>query len=167
MLKVASSALNMGPHHTMQIAERLYTQGFISYPRTESSRYPPNYDFRSILTSHKKHPIWGSYVQSLNQEGFTPSKVRINVRVVEMVIRVELMRVIIRRSVLLPVQQARISREMLGGCMSTLQGISLRPYHKMHSLKITKLKLLALESISQPMEVAYLKKDSSLLCLGK
>lgn len=155
MLKVASSALNMGPHHTMQIAERLYTQGFISYPRTESSRYPPNYDFRSILTTHKQHPIWGAYVQGLNQEGFTPSKVRISVRLVEIVSRVEWMPVIIRRSVRLPVQRARTSLVMLGGCTSTLQDISLRLYHKMHYLKITKSKLLALESISQPMVVAF------------
>ncbi|CAI5501244.1 unnamed protein product [Closterium sp. Naga37s-1] len=29
MLKAASSGLGMGPHHAMQIAERLYTQGYI------------------------------------------------------------------------------------------------------------------------------------------
>jgi DNA topoisomerase-3 len=29
--QVASSALGMGPHHAMQIAERLYIQGYIRY----------------------------------------------------------------------------------------------------------------------------------------
>ena len=35
MLKMASTILGMGPHHAMQVAERLYMQGFLSYPRTE------------------------------------------------------------------------------------------------------------------------------------
>lgn len=49
LMRVASSALNMGPHHAMQIAERLYTQGFISYPRTESTQYHENFDLKDVL----------------------------------------------------------------------------------------------------------------------
>ncbi len=30
----------------VQIAERLYTSGYLSYPRTESSAYPPNFDLQ-------------------------------------------------------------------------------------------------------------------------
>lgn len=37
MLKAASAGMGMGAHHAMQIAERLYIQGYISYPRTEST----------------------------------------------------------------------------------------------------------------------------------
>lgn len=44
LMRVASSGLGMGPHHAMQIAERLYTQGYISYPRTETTSYPDNFD---------------------------------------------------------------------------------------------------------------------------
>ena len=44
MLRVASAGLGMGPHHAMQVAERLYTQGYISYPRTETTSYPENFD---------------------------------------------------------------------------------------------------------------------------
>lgn len=44
LMRVASSGLGMGPHHAMQIAERLYTQGYISYPRTETTSYPENFD---------------------------------------------------------------------------------------------------------------------------
>lgn len=127
MLKVASSALNIGPHHAMQVerptfssprsfstlpsvrknklgftyrskellafkegtfntvgvigmnwwqvAERLYTQGYLSYPRTESSAYPPNFDFRGILSAQIRHPIWGQYASSILERGFSPSKV--------------------------------------------------------------------------------------------
>jgi DNA topoisomerase-3 len=44
LMRIASSGLGMGPHHAMQIAERLYVQGYISYPRTETSSYPENFD---------------------------------------------------------------------------------------------------------------------------
>lgn len=44
LMRVASSGLGMGPHHAMQIAEKLYTQGYISYPRTETTSYPENFD---------------------------------------------------------------------------------------------------------------------------
>lgn len=44
LMRVASAGLSMGPHHAMQIAEKLYTQGYISYPRTETTSYSENFD---------------------------------------------------------------------------------------------------------------------------
>ena len=38
--------LGLSPHHAMQIAERLYTSGFISYPRTETTQYADNADLK-------------------------------------------------------------------------------------------------------------------------
>ncbi|KAI6693900.1 hypothetical protein NL676_021610 [Syzygium grande] len=70
LLKVASSALGFGPQMAMQIAERLYTQGFISYPRTESTAYPASFDFKSALAAQANNPTWGSYVERLLEEGF-------------------------------------------------------------------------------------------------
>ena len=40
MLRVASKNLKKSPFEIMKIAERLYSRGFISYPRTETTKYP-------------------------------------------------------------------------------------------------------------------------------
>ncbi|KAK6930656.1 DNA topoisomerase, type IA, central [Dillenia turbinata] len=68
--QVASSALGFGPQMAMQLAERLYTQGFISYPRTESTSYPPSFDFGGTLAAQVKNPTWGTYVHDLLAEGY-------------------------------------------------------------------------------------------------
>lgn len=65
LLKIASSALGMGPAQAMSIAERLYTQGYLSYPRTESSAYPKHFNFSEILAPQKRHAIWGDYAAEL------------------------------------------------------------------------------------------------------
>jgi DNA topoisomerase III len=49
MLKIASSSLGMGPQHAMSTAEHLYLSGYLTYPRTESTSYPKNFDFREIV----------------------------------------------------------------------------------------------------------------------
>ena len=75
LLKIASSALNIGPHVAMNIAERLYTAGLISYPRTESSAYASSFDFRAVLKEHRSHPVWGDYSSTLLSHGFAEPKV--------------------------------------------------------------------------------------------
>ncbi|EMP40271.1 DNA topoisomerase 3-beta-1 [Chelonia mydas] len=69
MLRVASAALGMGPQHTMQIAERLYTQGYISYPRTETTHYPENFDLKEPLRQQANNPYWAETVKALLSEG--------------------------------------------------------------------------------------------------
>ncbi|KAJ1550221.1 DNA topoisomerase 3-beta-1, partial [Nowakowskiella sp. JEL0078] len=71
LLKVASSGLGIAPHETMQIAERLYIQGYISYPRTETSKYPPSFDLRGVLEAQQRNSNWGSYAHDLLVNGFT------------------------------------------------------------------------------------------------
>ncbi|XP_040935279.1 uncharacterized protein [Gossypium hirsutum] len=70
LLKVASSALGYGPQTAMQLAERLYTQGFISYPRTESTAYPSSFDFEGTLKVLENNPSWRDCVQRLLAEGY-------------------------------------------------------------------------------------------------
>ncbi|KAF0929525.1 hypothetical protein E2562_021771 [Oryza meyeriana var. granulata] len=74
LLKVASSALGIGPQIAMHLAERLYTQGFISYPRTESTAYPSSFDFRSALAALVHNPLWTNDVRALLDAGFVKPK---------------------------------------------------------------------------------------------
>ena len=60
MLRGASMGLGLSPQRCMEVAEKLYTSGYISYPRTESSRYPPSYDLVAVLRSHQGHDEWGN-----------------------------------------------------------------------------------------------------------
>ena len=65
LLKAASAGMGMGAHRAMQVAERLYIQGFISYPRTESTAYPPGFDLKGTLKAQRGHPDWGEWVEEL------------------------------------------------------------------------------------------------------
>ena len=49
MLKYASNQLGISPSHTMNLAEKLYMKGLISYPRTETTQYSKNYNFKGNL----------------------------------------------------------------------------------------------------------------------
>ncbi|GBF93668.1 DNA topoisomerase [Raphidocelis subcapitata] len=69
LLKAASSSLGLGPAHAMQIAERLYTSGYLSYPRTESTAYPPNFDMGGALGEQARHPVWGEYASAVLAAG--------------------------------------------------------------------------------------------------
>lgn len=54
----------------MSIAERLYTQGYISYPRTETSKYPDNFDINAVLREQSVHPEWGKFCKDLLESGY-------------------------------------------------------------------------------------------------
>lgn len=74
MLRVASSGLAIGPHQAMSIAERLYTQGFISYPRTETNQYPANFDLVGTLRVFRSHEDYGSAVDLVLNKGVVRPK---------------------------------------------------------------------------------------------
>ncbi|XP_050303621.1 DNA topoisomerase 3-beta-1 [Anthonomus grandis grandis] len=74
LMRVASSGLGMGPHHAMQIAERLYTQGYISYPRTETTKYPENFDLLGTLKQQENSADWGKEVKEILGQGINRPK---------------------------------------------------------------------------------------------
>jgi DNA topoisomerase-3 len=65
LLRAASAGLGISPIHAMQMAEKLYTQGYISYPRTETTQYAANFDFKEVLRDQVQSPVWGKYAGDL------------------------------------------------------------------------------------------------------
>ena len=47
----------------MNIAEKLYNNGLISYPRTETDQFDANFDFMSLINMQTGDPQWGQYAQ--------------------------------------------------------------------------------------------------------
>jgi len=46
-----------------QIAEKLYQQGFLSYPRTETDRFDPQFNFMSLIEKQMADPAWGGFAR--------------------------------------------------------------------------------------------------------
>jgi DNA topoisomerase-3 len=46
---------------SIQIAEKLYQQGYVSYPRTETDRFDPQFDFKSLIQKQAGDQTWGTF----------------------------------------------------------------------------------------------------------
>ena len=46
-----------------QIAEKLYQQGFLSYPRTETDKFDPQFNFMSLIEKQMADPAWGDFAR--------------------------------------------------------------------------------------------------------
>ncbi|MCD7472325.1 DNA topoisomerase 3-alpha [Datura stramonium] len=53
------------PTVVTSVAEDLYQNGFISYPRTETDCFSEKTDLRTMVQEQQGHPVWGSYAQRL------------------------------------------------------------------------------------------------------
>ena len=57
----------------MNIAEKLYTQGLISYPRTETNIFPPELDLSPLVEAQRADGRWGGFVDRVLTEWGGPS----------------------------------------------------------------------------------------------
>ncbi|MCL2492122.1 MAG: DNA topoisomerase I [Coriobacteriia bacterium] len=64
-LQAAAAAEGLSPARTMRIAESLYMNGLISYPRVDNTVYPASLDSKGIFKELEKVDEYRSYVQAL------------------------------------------------------------------------------------------------------
>ncbi|KAH8980237.1 DNA topoisomerase [Lactarius akahatsu] len=67
--KSGSRLLRLSPKKVLDIAEHLYQQGFLSYPRTETDQYDPQFDFMSLIAKQVVDPGWGAFASNLQDRG--------------------------------------------------------------------------------------------------
>ncbi|MHA2404162.1 MAG: DNA topoisomerase I [Candidatus Kariarchaeaceae archaeon] len=69
----AANSFRMSPSRTLQVAENLYLAAAISYPRTNSEKYPPNLDHKQILSDLSHQKKYAKISQDLiRKQKFTP-----------------------------------------------------------------------------------------------
>src|ERR687894_428203 len=71
----AAASLGISPSRAARIAEDLYTDGYISYPRTDNTVYPRSLDLREVLGYLKRVDGAGGYAkQLLGQDKLSPTR---------------------------------------------------------------------------------------------
>jgi DNA topoisomerase-1 len=68
-LQAAAAAEGLSPARTMRIAESLYMDGYISYPRVDNTVYPASLDLKGTLKMLEKVPSYAPYAQQLLKGG--------------------------------------------------------------------------------------------------
>ena len=70
--KLASNKLKISAKRAMDAAEKLYTKGFISYPRTETTIFPPDINLANYVQMQTQNRIWGQFAQKVLENGPNP-----------------------------------------------------------------------------------------------
>ncbi|RWS07211.1 hypothetical protein B4U79_07604 [Dinothrombium tinctorium] len=70
--KLASKKLKINAKRTMAIAEKLYQQGYISYPRTETNIFPKEINLTYYVQQQVMSNTWGLFASQLLQQGLCP-----------------------------------------------------------------------------------------------
>uniref|UniRef100_A0A336L9Q8 DNA topoisomerase n=1 Tax=Culicoides sonorensis TaxID=179676 RepID=A0A336L9Q8_CULSO len=70
--KLGSRKLKLSAKTTMTIAEKLYTGGYISYPRTETNIFSKEIDLVHLVQLHTNHPEWGEFSSKVLNWGPNP-----------------------------------------------------------------------------------------------
>lgn len=67
--KSGSRLLRMTPKIILDVAEKLYNRGFLSYPRTETDQYDRDFNFQLLLQKQAADVNWGTFARALNDGG--------------------------------------------------------------------------------------------------
>ncbi|CAI2349034.1 unnamed protein product [Caenorhabditis sp. 36 PRJEB53466] len=70
--KLGISKLRMSAKQTMQVAEKLYSKGYISYPRTETNKFPAGLNLTPLVEQQTSSNIWGDFANEVLQNGVNP-----------------------------------------------------------------------------------------------
>lgn len=70
----AYNQFKYSPRQTLNIAESLYQQGFISYPRSSSEKLPPSINYRRILEALAKLKPYAALAKELLQKELRPNE---------------------------------------------------------------------------------------------
>lgn len=70
--KLSASKLRMSAKDAMKIAEKLYTAGVISYPRTETNIFPKSLNLSHHVQQQTESQEWGAFASDLLQKGVRP-----------------------------------------------------------------------------------------------
>lgn len=70
----SASQVGLSPVVAMRIAESLYNQGYISYPRVDNTVYPSSLNIRGILTELQKTELGNLAAEILKQESIIPTR---------------------------------------------------------------------------------------------
>lgn len=68
-LMAAASAEGLSPARTMRIAESLYMDGYISYPRVDNTVYPSSLDLAETVRTISGNPAYAPYCKELLSKG--------------------------------------------------------------------------------------------------
>lgn len=63
--KACSMYFKMSAKESLDCAEKLYQLGFISYPRTETDKYPKKMDLKDLISKQTSSESWGEYARGL------------------------------------------------------------------------------------------------------
>ncbi|MFP4546422.1 MAG: DNA topoisomerase, partial [Methanomassiliicoccales archaeon] len=74
MMLMEANKLGMTASRAMRVAEDLYTEGFISYPRTDNTVYPRSLSLKVILEKLKESEFSSEAEELLSQERIRPSR---------------------------------------------------------------------------------------------
>ncbi|KAH8916977.1 prokaryotic type I DNA topoisomerase, partial [Atractiella rhizophila] len=72
--KAGSRLLHLAPKRVLDIAESLYQKGYVSYPRTETDQFDPQFNFMELIEKQTVDEAWGQFATMLKDGGYERPK---------------------------------------------------------------------------------------------